>query len=423
MAQEQDGKSTLWMGSIPEWADETWIRQLWYSLGENVSVKMIRDKFTGGPANYCFIQFQSHAAAQKAVALHGTLIPNTDRTFKLNWASGGPNERGKTSNTSAKQQDGPEYSLFIGDLGPEVNESMIVAIFQSRYRFFKSARIMTDPATGMSRGYGFVRFTNEDDRNRALAECNGMFCGSRPMRISMATPKGRVSAPSGTGGAGSGTSGYSSGGAGGYGSTGGYGGSYPQAPQPPISAPIGEHTTIYVGGLVGYMTEEDLRSFFEPFGTVTHIKLPANKGFAFVGFMHQQSAEMAIYQANGAMFGNSRLQLQWAKPSPNNPREFTVADTPPVSAPAPLPMMQPYSNMPSVNPYPSADPNLLGAATGAYPAMDPNAVAPVAHLPTSLFDPMEPVPVSEINDSFIKSREGVLERLRDESSWKGIFCL
>jgi len=45
--------------------------------------------------------------------------------------------------------------------------------------------------SGRSKGYGFVRFTLEEERDRSLAEMNGQYCLSRPMRISVATPKGK----------------------------------------------------------------------------------------------------------------------------------------------------------------------------------------------------------------------------------------
>ncbi|KAJ7746416.1 hypothetical protein B0H14DRAFT_3514320 [Mycena olivaceomarginata] len=53
----------------------------------------------------------------------------------------------------------------------------------------KSAKIMLDPVTGVSRGYGFVRFMDESDQQRALIEMHGLYCLSRPMRISPATAK------------------------------------------------------------------------------------------------------------------------------------------------------------------------------------------------------------------------------------------
>lgn len=56
---------------------------------------------------------------------------------------------------------------------------------------------MTDAMTGQSRGYGFVRFGEESDQQRALVEMQGVYCGNRPMRISTATPKTRYVGPPG----------------------------------------------------------------------------------------------------------------------------------------------------------------------------------------------------------------------------------
>ena len=44
---------------------------------------------THSVAGYCFVDFTTPAAAAKALTLNGTSIPNTNRPFKLNWASGG----------------------------------------------------------------------------------------------------------------------------------------------------------------------------------------------------------------------------------------------------------------------------------------------------------------------------------------------
>ena len=93
------------MGELEPWIDENFVRSVWFNMGEQVSVKMIRDKFSGydicqifkfwlctdkgSNAGYCFIDFTSPAAAAKALTLNGTLIPNSNRPFKLNWASGG----------------------------------------------------------------------------------------------------------------------------------------------------------------------------------------------------------------------------------------------------------------------------------------------------------------------------------------------
>lgn len=98
------------MGELEPWIDEAFVRNVWYQLGEQVNVKMIRDKFSGyvnflsvighfvhcvneltpvSNAGYCFVDFSSPAAAAKALTLNGTPIPGSNRPFKLNWATGG----------------------------------------------------------------------------------------------------------------------------------------------------------------------------------------------------------------------------------------------------------------------------------------------------------------------------------------------
>ena len=57
---------------------------------------------------------------------------------------------------------------------------------------------MTDPVTGASRGFGFVRFSNETDSLRALIEMQGVYIApldgqssGRPLRVCPATPKNK----------------------------------------------------------------------------------------------------------------------------------------------------------------------------------------------------------------------------------------
>lgn len=67
--------------------------------------------------------------------------------------------------------------------------------FATRYSSVKGAKVVFDSSTGRSKGYGFVRFGDESERSNAMTEMNGVYCSSRPMRISVATPKKPMSAP------------------------------------------------------------------------------------------------------------------------------------------------------------------------------------------------------------------------------------
>ncbi|KAL0095022.1 hypothetical protein F4703DRAFT_1788694 [Phycomyces blakesleeanus] len=306
---DNGSKTTLWMGELEPWMDEQVIRQLWFNLNEKVMVKVIRDKMTSTSAGYAFVDFGSTSSAFNALnTYNGALIPNTHKPFKLNWASGG----GLIDRREDRQ---PEYSIFVGDLSPEVNESGLLVIFQTRYRSCKSAKIMTDPRTSMSRGYGFVRFSDPVEQQHALVEMQGVFLGSRPIRVSVATPKnsraGHAQYP-----ALSPTSSLPS---------------SPSTRSPPLQQQLmftdPTNTTVFVGGLSAPISEEGLQQYFSSFGEIIYVKIPTGKGCGFVQYVSRQSAEMAIQEMNGYQIGNSRIRLSWGRSQQTEQKPLPVPPT------------------------------------------------------------------------------------------------
>jgi RNA recognition motif-containing protein len=346
-----EAAKTLWMGEMEGWMDETFIKNVFQTVaGENVQVKVIRDRNSGN-AGYCFVEFATAEAAQKALALNGNPVPNSSRVFKLNWASGG-------GLVDRRDERGPEFSIFVGDLGPEVNEFVLVSLFQSRFPSCKSAKIMTDAMTGQSRGYGFVRFSAEEDQQRALVEMQGVYCGNRPMRISTATPKTRShqfahgqqggAAPQMMGPGGAATPGPM-----GWGMQPFYGQGPPFNPMQPMNQFTDpNNTTVFVGGLSGYVTEDELRSFFQGFGEITYVKIPPGKGCGFVQFVHRHAAEMAINQMQGYPIGNSRVRLSWGRSQNNSGvgTPYRPAPPPPHYIPNAAPAGLPHGSAP-IPPY------------------------------------------------------------------------
>lgn len=280
------------------------------------------------------MDFESPDAAARALQLNGHQIPNSTRQFKLNWASGG----GLADRS--RDDRGPEFSIFVGDLGPEVTEYVLLSLFQNKYPSTKSAKIMSDPISGLSRGYGFVRFADEMEQSKALTEMQGVYCGNRPMRISTATPKNKggmhVPGMQPMGGPAPHMSMYSM--------TAPMN-NYYGAPQPMNQFTDPNNTTVFVGGLSGYVTEDELRSFFQGFGEITYVKIPPGKGCGFVQFVQRHAAEMAINQMQGYPIGNSRVRLSWGRSQNNS----GPAGTP--YRPAPPPPSFPSMGMPPHHPY------------------------------------------------------------------------
>lgn len=158
---------------------------------------------------------------------------------------------------------------------------------------------MTDPRTGMTRGYGFVRFTEHIDQQRALIEMQGYFLGTRAIRVSVATPKNK--SPFST-------------------STSNNSSLLTSPNKSPLQSPSlllhhldTTNTTVFVGGLSAPIREDELRQYFQHFGEIVYVKIPPGKGCGFVQYVSRTCAELAIEQMNGYQIGNSRIRLSWGR--------------------------------------------------------------------------------------------------------------
>lgn len=302
-------------------------------------------------AGYCFVEFNTQRNAQFALTLNSKNIPSIissstnlptnptgKRSFRLNWASGA------TLQSSIPAT--PEFSLFVGDLSPIATEADLLSLFQKNYKSVKTVRVMTDPITGASRCFGFVRFGNEDERRDALGEMNGVWCQGRCLRVAFATPRNNVkqqqqqrqislhqpptptrychnieqqayttiNTPSEN-------------------SPLLYKSasniiSYPaNVQQSYTSYPLKEsslvynqnstnaNSTVFIGGLSPKTTEYTLKSLFQPFGNILSVKIPLGKNCGFVKYENKIDAEASIQGMQGFVIEGNPVRLSWGKTS------------------------------------------------------------------------------------------------------------
>ncbi|XP_052202031.1 polyadenylate-binding protein RBP45-like [Diospyros lotus] len=266
---------TLWIGDLQYWMDEQYLLSSFAHSGEVVSAKVIRNKQTGQSEGYGFIEFVSHAAAERTLqAYNGSQMPNAEQNYRLNWASFGAGE---------KRSDGtPDFTIFVGDLASDVTDYMLQETFRAHYPSVKGAKVVTDRMTGRTKGYGFVKFGDENEQLRAMNEMNGQFCSTRPMRIGPANKK-----------------------------------NLPQNTQGIQSEDDPNNTTIFVGGLNDNVSDDQLRQIFSPYGQLVHVKIPPGKRCGFVQFADRHSAEEALRMLNGTQLGGQNIRLSWGR-NPSN---------------------------------------------------------------------------------------------------------
>jgi RNA recognition motif-containing protein len=93
--------------------------------------------------------------------------------------------------------------LYVGNLSYNITEDGIRDVFAPLGEVL-SVKIITDAATGRSKGFGFVEMANDEEADKAIASLNGTTVMDRAINVSEARPQtergGRGGRPGGGGG-------------------------------------------------------------------------------------------------------------------------------------------------------------------------------------------------------------------------------
>ncbi|GAA5991708.1 hypothetical protein JCM10908_001101 [Rhodotorula pacifica] len=286
---EPPKRAHLYVGNLSPRVTEYMLQEIFAVAGPVLGVKIIPDRsMQHGGINYGFVEYHEMRSAETALqTLNGRRI--FDMEVRVNWAY---------QNTNTQKEDlSQHYHLFVGDLSPEVNDSVLQKAF-SAFGTLSDARVMWDMNTGKSRGYGFLAFRDRTDAEQAINAMNGEWLGARAIRVNWANQKNQ-GAPGGPG----------MGGGGG----GGYGNAPPSSLDAVLNQAPAHNTTIYVGNLVPYVTQADLIPLFQGFGYIVEIRLQADRGFAFIKLDTHENAANAIVNLTGTMVHGRGLKCSWGK--------------------------------------------------------------------------------------------------------------
>ncbi len=109
--------------------------------------------------------------------------------------------------------------LYVGNLSYTAANSELEELF-GPFGSVQTAEVVTDRASGRSKGFGFVEMAGDDEAQAAIAALNGQQHMGRALTVSEAKPREERTGGSGAGSGGSGSYGAR----GGSSQSGGYGG-------------------------------------------------------------------------------------------------------------------------------------------------------------------------------------------------------
>ncbi|KHN79833.1 Nucleolysin TIAR [Toxocara canis] len=200
--------------------------------------------------------------------------------LKANWT---------TQNQTPKIDTSKHFHVFVGDLATEVDNNALKAAFAA-YGEISEAKVIRDPQTMKSKGYGFVSFPSKESAEKAIAGMNGQLVGRRQIRTNWASRKPTTADES-----------------------------HPkeQSFEEVFNATRADNTSVYVGNVHSSTTEDDLREAFASIGTISEVRIFKQQGYAFVRYATKEAATRAIMRMNGKEINGQNIRCSWGR-TPND---------------------------------------------------------------------------------------------------------
>lgn len=243
------------------------------------------------------------------------LVPYQTNMDSIVWyaiTSPYPNNCVPTSNTYSVDLKGGQcivphidpsklFHIFVGDLSPDAETSQLRDAF-SPFGQISDCKIIRDPQTSKSKGYGFVSFYRKEDAENAISKMNGQKVGSRPIRTNWAVRKPASAAQKEAN-------------------------SKPLTYEEVFCQTSSTNCTVYCGGITAGLTEELLHEAFNSFGNIQEIRVFKDKGYAFIRFNSKSTAAQAIVSMNGADINGYTIKCSWGKEPTSNSAESPLQAT------------------------------------------------------------------------------------------------
>uniref|UniRef100_A0A7E4ZSI1 Nucleolysin TIA-1/TIAR n=1 Tax=Panagrellus redivivus TaxID=6233 RepID=A0A7E4ZSI1_PANRE len=291
VANDEGQPRTLYVGNLDPSVTEEFVCTLFSQIGIVTKTKVIFDTASDP---YAFVEFADHTSAAQALQAmnHRSLL---EREMKVNWAT--------QPGTQQKVDTSKHFHVFVGDLSPEVDQKVLQDAF-APFGAISDVKVIRDPNTQKSKGYGFVSYPRREEAERAIEQMNGQWLGRRTIRTNWATRK----PVDGEGGAPSGGSRAANGG-------GHHGYSNRPTFDELMTQTTRDNTSVYVGNVPASASEDDLRALFRRFGNIVDIRHFKVQGYSFVKFEQKEAACRAIIEMNHAEFMGQVLKCSWGKSS------------------------------------------------------------------------------------------------------------
>ncbi|XP_065879051.1 uncharacterized protein [Euphorbia lathyris] len=173
---ERNQDATAYVGNLDPQVSEELLWELFVQSGPVVNVYVPKDRVTNLHQGYGFVEFRSEEDADYAIKVLN-MIKLYGKPIRVNKAS----QDKKSLDVGA--------NLFIGNLDPDVDEKLLHDTFSAFGVIVTNPKIMRDPDTGNSRGFGFISYDSFEASDAAIEAMNGQYLCNRQITVSYAYKK------------------------------------------------------------------------------------------------------------------------------------------------------------------------------------------------------------------------------------------
>ncbi|MCJ1472830.1 hypothetical protein MMC13_001479 [Lambiella insularis] len=173
---EQDKEATVYIGNLDERVSDSLVWELMLQAGRIVNVHLPKDRVTQTHQGYGFVEFISEEDAEYAARIMNQ-VRLYGKPIRVNKASA---DKQKTVEVGAE--------LFIGNLDSMVSEQTLYDTFSRFGSLISAPKVARDDAN-LSKGYGFVSFSNFDASDEAIANLNGQYLMNKEISVQYAYKK------------------------------------------------------------------------------------------------------------------------------------------------------------------------------------------------------------------------------------------
>ncbi|KAL6131456.1 hypothetical protein ACLB2K_069832 [Fragaria x ananassa] len=173
---ERNLDATVHVGNLDPRVDEKLLWELFVQAGPVVNVYLPKDRVTNLHQGYGFVEFRSEEDAEYTIkALN--MIKLFGKPIRVN------------KNSQDKRSLDVGANLFVENVDPDVDEKLLYDTFSAFGVIVTSPKIMRDPETGNSRGFGFVSFDSFEASDAAIEAMSGQYLCNRQITVSYAYKK------------------------------------------------------------------------------------------------------------------------------------------------------------------------------------------------------------------------------------------